>query len=228
MKLSKKDKIDLVKKLRVPAVFLIFYIICSLFLIFLPVQVTNSDAFQFITSWFNPSEDFYYGNLSIGLLENFILPLIYMGFILVCLVILKKRELGGLSLELSFLSGIIATYVVSGVQWAFYSGPGTGTSIVAACLLTVLIPLSFATAYFIKKDRIINQPKVAIVLFIVFIGLAIFLCFILLFSLFINNHSWYLHLSGIAISIPILIAALKIKKFIQNNNSKEKIVYSAK
>lgn len=181
----------------VPFVFFIFYAIVNAVLgTYTNSSIRSENLYLFLTSWFNPSEDLIYHNPVKGFIENFIIPSIVMIIYLFYYHFSYFAKKFNLTLGVIFLSGIIGTYLMSGILWIFSNINGTGTSIIAFCLLadfSVLLILD--TKYYWNKERI----KSYCLLISSFASV-----YFLITGYILGNSSFLLHIFGFGFSIPLL------------------------
>lgn len=97
-------------------------------------QSVSSNPVAFLTSWFNPSEDWDITPLRVGIILNYIIPVItlfsaeaYSNWN----IFLSKRYF---SIEATYIIGILTTYIMSGLGWFFSGTAGNGSSLIAFCL----------------------------------------------------------------------------------------------
>jgi hypothetical protein len=188
----------------VPIIFFIFYIVVNYILdIYEKSSIRMGNLYLFLTCWFNPSEDLFYNNIYKGFILNFILPIIIMVLFLYYSSNSHFVKKFNFSLGIVFLSGIFGTYTMSGVIWAYGFPPGTGTSIVAFCIVVYFIFIAFLdTRFYWNRECEKARNSISyLVIFIIFI------------SLYINYQpTSYLHVWGFLLSIPFLIILLQYHK----------------
>ncbi len=109
----------------------------------------SSHVYTFLTSWFNWSENWDYTSVRYGFLENFGLPFF---FILMAEYyarnIQQQRTKNYLSIDAIFAIGVMATYIMTGLDWYFLNqsikGPfvlASGSSVVAFTFFATYLPI---------------------------------------------------------------------------------------
>ena len=181
----------------VPFVFYFFYIIVNAILgTYTNSSIRSENLYLFLTSWFNPTEDLLHHNPVKGFIENFIIP----SFIMIIYLIYYDRSYFAkkfnLSLGVIFLSGIFGTYLMSGILWIFSNINGTGTSIIAFCLLADFSVLLILDAKYYRNNERLRSYFLLVSSFA--------LVYFLIAGYILGNSSFLLHIFGFGFSIPLL------------------------
>lgn len=138
------------KKWRITLIFGFFYVFVNLMFYRLNGDVyPTNHLYTFLTTWFNWAENWDYGNVSYGFIENFGLPLFFIWMAeYYARNIQQDPTKNYLSIDSIFAMGVIATYIMTGLDWYFLSQNikgfftlGSGSSIVAFTLFMTYLPI---------------------------------------------------------------------------------------
>lgn len=127
-------------KWRITSIFGFFYVVVNLIFYVINGNIyPTGHLYTFLTTWFNWSENWDYTSVRYGFLENFGLPFF---FVLMAEYysrnIQQQQTKNYLSIDAIFAVGVIATYIMTGLDWYFVSSNvagqyalGSGSSVVA-------------------------------------------------------------------------------------------------
>ena len=182
----------------------------------------SSNAAQFATAWFNPTENRLpiYGSVEAGLAVNFVGPLIY-----IVIAEYYSRNLQRtvtkrfVSIDSIFVFSVLATYTYTYLYCLINHVVGTGTSIVAFCLL-----LSFSAIALVDltdkdyRSRLQKEILTLIVWFIAGIGFPV----LAVWSYVIGNPDSINHFGGLCCFL-VFIGSLLLIRLIRIQSNKDSV-----
>ena len=215
----------IIKNWWVTVAFFTFYIIINAAIIkFNGGKYPSSNIATFLTSWFNPMEDANYGKPYIGFLLNF-------GMVLFIIIIAEKyssityKKLGKYAISIGpvFLFSISATYVISTFNWFEYGFAGSGTSIVAFCMM---ITFGIIGCHDLLNECLVRKFKD-------YDLIEIFLELCLIFFLFVAPLAYVIgtptpivlnHIEGLGVYAPLVVIYMIHRNYLNRRKLYQKVV----
>ncbi len=203
------------KTFRISIIFTFFYIgVNGIVLLVNGFKYPVNPLFTFLTSWFNLSEDYSFSSFYVGFSLNFLVPLSIIATYEYYLMSTSLRDkYYFVNVYVSFVFGVIATYILSAYNWVKFHYPGSGSSILAFGFLILFIfyfcvNLSFSYDKKLERRKSIEElgiKKTNLIIKIMSVITAISLyCFSYLLFIF-QNKSWGLHVDGLIIFILLVL-----------------------
>lgn len=194
----------------VPISFLVVYLPGLIYAMSHNYSFPSGNLFTLLTSWFNPTEDWQsFSNVWVGILLDFIVPTSLFALAAHYSNIIENQFAKYLSVETIFVNGIVATYIVSGLEWYLIGTSGSGTSILTisfyiAFSIVILLYISTRSGLLSKGFSVLKVDRHQLANHILLLVLsAILLCLFLLVSLvsiygYISTRQ-YIHFVGFGV-----------------------------
>ena len=200
------------KTFKISIIFTFFYVgVNGIVLLVNGFKYPVNPLFTFLTSWFNLSEDYSYSSFYVGFSLNFLLPLGVIAFYECCLMSSPLRgKYYFVNVYLFFVCSIIATYVMSAINWSEFHYPGNGSSILAFSLFIIATFYSWLNFTFysfkdfwrIKTRKHLRTKTNSPIIPRTLVSILAIIAYAITYFLFISqNKSWGLHISGFIIFI---------------------------